>query len=197
MSGRKQRVGPGMAIWYYENDSVRGRILQAPWTFLTVNFLASRLPPPPFEQRRVDRQRESFCPFPKLLATWRDEDRPHMARQLRVFAVMLELLLEVLHPETLGRRSDLPAQPWWDVEAKLRDDLSQAIDLETLAELSGRSQRSIMRACELATGLSPMKRVKELRMSYARGLVLYSQMSMTEIALRVGYGRVQEFSLLP
>jgi transcriptional regulator GlxA family with amidase domain len=39
-----------------------------------------------------------------------------------------------------------------------------------------------------------MKRVKELRMSYARGLVLYSQMSMTEIALRVGYGRVQELS---
>ena len=34
-----------------------------------------------------------------------------------------------------------------------------------------------------------MKRVKEIRLSYARGLVLYSRLPMTEIALRVGYSR--------
>lgn len=39
-----------------------------------------------------------------------------------------------------------------------------------------------------------MRRVKRLRLSYARGLVLYSPLSLTDIALRVGYGRVQELS---
>jgi AraC-like DNA-binding protein len=136
----------------------------------------------------------AFSLFDEMLLAWRAQHTPPLERHLRVFALMMELLMEVLHPETLGRRSDLPAQPWWDIEAKLREDLSQPIDLRTLEHMSHSSQRSIIRACELATGSSPMKRVKELRMSYARGLVLYSQMSMTEIAMRVGYGRVQEFS---
>jgi transcriptional regulator GlxA family with amidase domain len=39
-----------------------------------------------------------------------------------------------------------------------------------------------------------MKRLKQIRLSLARGLVLYSDLNMTEIALRVGYGRVHEFS---
>jgi AraC family transcriptional regulator len=52
----------------------------------------------------------------------------------------------------------------------------------------------MIRACRLAVGVSPMKRVKEIRLSYARGLVLYSQLPMTEIAMRVGYSRVQELS---
>ena len=45
-----------------------------------------------------------------------------------------------------------------------------------------------------AVGLPPMKRLKQIRLSLARGLVHYSDLNMTEIALRVGYGRVHEFS---
>lgn len=138
VNGRRQRVGPGMAIWYYENDLVQGRILQAPWTFLTVNFLATRLPPPPFEHRVWAVSERAFALFRELLAVWRNQDLPPMVRHLRAFMGMMELLLEVLHPETLGRRSDLPAQPWWDIEAKLREDLSQPIDLKTLEELGRR-----------------------------------------------------------
>ena len=39
-----------------------------------------------------------------------------------------------------------------------------------------------------------MKRVKELRLSYARGLVQHSELSISEIAYRTGYSRVQELS---
>ena len=39
-----------------------------------------------------------------------------------------------------------------------------------------------------------MKRVKQIRMSLAWGLVMFSDLRMTDIAERVGYARVHEFS---
>ncbi len=39
VSGQIQRLRPGLGAWYFENEPVRGKIVQAPWTFLTVNFL--------------------------------------------------------------------------------------------------------------------------------------------------------------
>jgi AraC-like DNA-binding protein len=193
VSGQIQHLKPGNAVWYFENEPVRGKILQAPWTFLTVNFLAPRLPPPAYDHRVWTAGRKSAELFRLLLAAWR-ASAPPVTRHLQTFARLLDLLVEVLPQPSPEHRSDLPTQPWWEIEARLREDLSQPIDLARLQSMSKRSQRSIVRACEAATGASPMKRVKELRLSYARGLVLYSQMSMTEIAVRVGYGRVQELS---
>jgi transcriptional regulator GlxA family with amidase domain len=39
-----------------------------------------------------------------------------------------------------------------------------------------------------------MKRVKQIRLSMAWGLVMFSDLKMTDIAQRVGYGRLHEFS---
>ena len=89
---------------------------------------------------------------------------------------------------------DAGAGLWWEIESKLREDLSQPIDLNYIQRMVKRSVRTIIRACYLSVGKPPMKRVKELRLSYARGLVVHSDLSMTEVAFRVGYGRVQEFS---
>ena len=50
-NGRRQECGPGHAIWYHENEWISGEILEAPWTFHTIAFVAPSLPPPPFEQR--------------------------------------------------------------------------------------------------------------------------------------------------
>ncbi len=193
VSGQIQQLKPGLGVWYFENEPVRGTIRQAPWTFLTVNFLAPRLPPPDYDHRVWTASPKASELFAQLLAAWRSSVPP-VVRHLQTFARLLDLLAEILPVQSHEHRSDLSTQPWWEIEAKLREDLSQPIDLARLQKISNRSQRSIVRACELATGTSPMKRVKELRMSYARGLVLYSQMSMTEIAMRVGYGRVQELS---
>jgi AraC-like DNA-binding protein len=39
-----------------------------------------------------------------------------------------------------------------------------------------------------------MRRIKEIRLSPARGLIANSDITVSEIAARIGYGRVQEFS---
>ena len=194
VSGQQQHLSAGTAVWYHENEPVRGRILKAPWSFYTVNFQAVRLPPPPFEQRAWKAGPVMEGQFQTLLDAWSDTEAPPIARHLRVFAILLELLLEAMPTISPMHRMDIGTHLWWDIETKLREDLSQPIDLKFLQSFARRSRHAIIRACHRAVGVSPMKRVKEIRLSYARGLVLYSQLPMTEIALRVGYGRVQELS---
>jgi AraC-like DNA-binding protein len=194
VSGQTQRLVPGTAVWYYENEAVEGRILKAPWIYYTVNFYASRLPPPPFERRVWPASEAVETRFQTLLEAWRDVRVAPAVRHMLVHARLLELLLEAAPAFGPVRCVDAGTHLWWDIEAKVREDLSRPIDLQFLQSVTGRSRHSIIRACHLAVGMSPMKRVKEIRLSYARGLVLYSRLPMTEIAFRVGYGRTQELS---
>jgi AraC-like DNA-binding protein len=181
-------------VWYHEDETVYGQIVKAPWTFYTVSFRARRLAPPPFEHRVWPTTARASQLCRQLLTAWRDLEPSPVTRQLRVLALMNELLLELLPTPPTTDATDARTDLWWDIEARLRQDLSRPIDIRMLQKLCGRSQRSIIRACHLAVGTPPMKRVKKLRLSYARGLVLYSQLSLTEIAFQVGYGRVQELS---
>jgi AraC-like DNA-binding protein len=193
-SGMRQELSPGCAVWYFDDQPVSGRVLKAPWTFYTVNFIAPSLQPPPYDRRVMRYEAKTLDRMKQLHAMWEAGDEPATTRQLRLHALLLEIILDIMPAPTLDYRMDASAGLWWEIEARLRRDLSRPIDLNTLQRKSGRSIRTIIRACHLSTGRSPMKRVKELRLSYARGLVLFSERTMTEIAFSVGYGRVQEFS---
>jgi transcriptional regulator GlxA family with amidase domain len=83
---------------------------------------------------------------------------------------------------------------WWRIEKQLRIRLEQPISLDGIRRLGGLSLRTIIRACKAATGVPPMRRLKDIRLSFARGLVQHSDLTITEIAFRVGYARSQEFS---
>lgn len=83
---------------------------------------------------------------------------------------------------------------WWEVEAWARQRIDRPVTLDDLCSHSGRSPNTLARACREAVGLATMKRLKQIRLSLARGLVLYSDLNMTEIAARIGYARVHEFS---
>ena len=189
-----QHFGAGDAIWYYENEPVQGSVLRAPWVFYTVSFLAPSLPPPPLDQRVCPATEGTVERMSRLLDVWRAVDLPGVQRHLQVHSLLLAVIADLLPTQSQHHRIDDPTQLWWRTEALVRDRLEQPVDLRLLQRLSGRSQRSVARACRLATGMSPMKRVKQVRLSYAHGLVQLSDLSMTEIAMRIGFPRVQEFS---
>ena len=86
------------------------------------------------------------------------------------------------------------ANLWWELETRLRQDLSQPISLSLLEEWAGCSAATIARSAQLAVGQSPMRRIKEIRLSQARGLVQLSDLTLGQIATRIGYTRPHEFS---
>ena len=192
--GRRYDVAPGVAVWYHENELVQAQVLDPPWVFYTVSFEAPILGPPPFDQRVKPVGNTAVRCFQRLLEAWRDTSAEPAARHMRIHARLLDLLVQLLPRRGQPFRMDPAAQLWWDLEAQIRTDLARPISLGTIQKLTSRSLRSIIRSCHRATGMAPMKRVKLLRMSLARALVLHSDLPFSQIASRVAYTRVQEFS---
>ena len=199
-NGRWYETQPGYAVWYHEDEHVCGQVLEAPWVFYTVSFVAPSLSPPSYESRvralgadgmiggRVQRQFES------LVSAWRDLGVAPAVRELRVQAKLLELLSMIWSADGQLFSTDPAAQLWWDLETRLRQDLRRPINFSLMQDLCGKSRASIARSCMAAVGMSPMRRVRQVRLSFARGLVRHSDLRLKEIADRVGYGRLHEFS---
>lgn len=192
--GRVEAFGPGAVVWYYENEPIRGDILRVPWRFITINFHAPALAPPPDEHRVLPAGGSVVRRARRLLALWRNRGHTALERQLLCHRALLDLLLEVRRHARLRRVSHLDLNVWWPVEKQLRARLAEPFTLDLIQNLSGYGLRTLIRACHSATGMPPMKRLKELRLGYARGLVQHSDLPLTEIAFRVGYSRSQEFS---
>lgn len=191
-NGRRQHLTPGTVVWYHEDEWVEGRVLTAPWVYCSVNFSAPTLPPPDFNAR-LEMNRADLEPvFASLLAAW--QQAPSARRDLQCQARLLDLLA-ALHPQTQTGAGTTPAgRLWWEVETWARQNIARQLTLTELCTQFHRSPNTLARACLDAVGLPPMKRLKQIRLSLARGLVHYSELNMTEIALRVGYARVHEFS---
>lgn len=192
-NGRVYDLGPGDMIWYHENEWVEGEVREAPWIFYSVHFLASTLPPPGYAQRVMRFPVKRVSPLLQSLhAAWQDTAAP--GRGLLCQARLLALLggLDFRSDRKTGSGSEV--QLWWNLETKVRSALDQSYCLATLSALAGRSPATISRACRIATGNSPMRRIKQIRLSLAQGLIVYSEMRVNEIARHVGYERLHEFS---
>lgn len=196
--GRQEDFREGDAVWYFENEPVQGRVLRAPWRFISINFDAPELAPPSDQCRVVRAGPGTLERARGLLDLWFDESSPPLRRHLRAMAILLEIIMD-LHP---GDSPDAttPVYPanareiWWRAEKKLRFLLEEPLPLERIAEVAGVSERTVARACRAATGMSPARRLRELRMAQATGLLQHTDLPITEIAFRAGYSRVQEFS---
>ncbi|MEI7898653.1 MAG: AraC family transcriptional regulator [bacterium] len=192
--GRAEVFGEGSVVWYHDNEPVHGEILRAPWRFITINFLAPSLRPPLDDQRVLNASAVTLKLGQRLLALWNDQRLPPLERQFRCHRTLLELLQHLLRQVGSQPSAPTAGHRWWRIEKHLRTRLEETHTLADICRMCGLSVRTVIRACKEATGRPPMHRLKELRLSFARGLVQHSDLTLTEIAFRVGYPRPQEFS---
>lgn len=196
--GRPEHFGGGQVVWYHESEPVQGRILRAPWRFITINFEAPELAPPPDHRRVLRAGPRTLTLARRLLATWRNRGLSPAIRALRGTALLAELLLDFAPLDEVPAPGPVyPANArsrWWRVEKLLRLRLGEPWPLARIARLAAMSPRTLNRACQAATGQTPVRRLRELRLIHARGLLQHSDLSITAIAARIGRARVQEFS---
>jgi AraC-like DNA-binding protein len=192
--GLLEKIGPGDSVWYWENEPILGTVTAAPWNFYSINFTAPSLPPPPLTERVKPASSRTVTAAQEMHRIWASNTIPRLERQLKLHQLLLEILIELLSQNALSQCAETETALWWKVEATVRHDLSQPFRLATICKMFHTSERSLFRACNRATGSPPMRRIRQLRLSYARGLLLHSNQTISEIAYRVGYKRVQEFS---
>jgi len=193
-NGREYILRPGCAIWYHEDETVRGTVIESPWIYYSVNFIAPSLPPPDFESRLLLARPVVHDQFKRLLQAWNDLRLPPATRDWRVHACLSEIIANLTTPSQHRARMDPRTQLWWMLETELRKQLHQPIHMKRVTELARQPRAVIAASCQHAVGMPPMKRIKQVRMSLARSLVRGSELRITEIAGRVGYARVHEFS---
>jgi AraC-like DNA-binding protein len=196
--GRPEVFREGDVVWYHECELIEGRVLRAPWRFITINFIAPTLAPPTDDRRILPAGPQTLALARRLLTLWRNRSMPAIERELRCVATLAELLLDFMPlgetPITARVYPQNAIDLWWRAEKKLREHLDEPADLQTIARLAGLSVRTTIRACKAATGMPPIQRLRELRLSYAHSLLHYSERPITDVAFRIGYARVQEFS---
>ncbi|MGI9240248.1 MAG: AraC family transcriptional regulator [Verrucomicrobiales bacterium] len=197
-AGQIEHFRGGDVIWYHEAEPVKGEILRAPWRFITIGFTAPGLSPPAADRRVLPCGTKTIPLAQQLLQIWRDETQAPVERALLCTGRLVELLLDFAPVSDLvehDRNSSAGGREhWWQVENALRLHLDAKISLSEIADLAGISKRSTNRNCKAATGMAPVQRLRELRMNHARGLLQHTDLPITEVAYRVGYTRVQEFS---
>lgn len=188
---------PGDLLWYHENEFVEGMCEKSPWRFYSVVFDAPQMPPPDYGRRLVKPPRVALALFQELHRAWEDEVENPLRRSLRCHAALARLLL--LHKTPKARPPRISSDKWlsriwWEVENQIRQDLRSPCTLQSLAQRARTSPSTLYRAALVAVGEPPARRIKELKMEMARGLLIYSQLSISQIAEKVGYARVNEFS---
>jgi AraC-like DNA-binding protein len=194
-NGREYTLREGDIIWYFENEWVEGAVVEAPLVFYTVNFLSSTLIPPP-ETKRVfkGKFKQARSIFKALYDQWNADIEDPFFRRLCIHEKMHHLMVFLYREGGFTYRSGSQSLLWWKIENQFREDITQMVSLDDLASRSKVSSSTILRACREAVGLSPIRRLKQIRLGMACGLLEHSERSITEIAQRVGYSRIHEFS---
>ena len=194
-NGIQQILTPGKAIWYDHNSLVRGKITQPPWTFFTVSFECPNLPAIQANQKVLDVPAEVGPLFQELLERWTAENAISVTDNLHITSLLYRIisLCYPQHQPSSTPKSTL--SDWWQIESSYSRNLSEPPP--TLKQLTQRysiSPQKINTLCQESTGTAPMKRLKTVRLSHARGLLLTSELSISNIAWQTGYPRVQDLS---
>tara|TARA_R110002126_G_scaffold289995_1_gene446102 strand:+ start:8744 stop:10009 length:1266 start_codon:yes stop_codon:yes gene_type:complete len=83
-----------------------------------------------------------------------------------------------------------------DAQIWLADNYKSANPVATMAERSGRSERSFLRRFRRATGQSPVEYLQTLRIEEAKQMLEATDMPIDDIALEVGYAEGSSFRRL-
>lgn len=193
MSGQEFDVAGGDLIAYYESEAFTVIDKSERCVFYSAAFLAPEMPPIlPMESRIIRATLQIHRNFKALYEASISSDT--IIRKLKMYSALCELLVSI---ETASGNSETLTQSggqWWHVEEYIRRHRLFKATLDQLAEIGNCSRTQIVRLCRKVTDMSPMQRLKLLRMEEARMLRLYSNMGVSQIAAYLGYTRVHEFS---
>ncbi len=192
-NAREYEISTGHVIYYHETEEVEWLSNAERVVFYSVGFLAPELAPLPLDARVFPSSEAVRSGFAELYAAGL---LPRGTRRaLRLHAALLAIILQVEPWNSIAtRESSAGAVGWHEIESLIREQKLFRPTLAELSELTHRSRASIVRACRAATGTSPMKRVRDIRMAEARGLLRFSHLNISQVADYLGYPRLHEFS---
>ena len=193
ISGRDYQVSAGDLIYYHESEAYEWVANAEKVQYLSIAFMASELQPPPIQLRVLKSSPTIRKNFEKSLRLASEANQSSMLK-LQVEILQVLVFLEEQKEEVGTTIRPVETAFWWHVEDTMRHNLNFRPTINSLCKLHKVSSTTLIRKCQEATKLNPLKRVQEIRMHEAVGLLKYSDFSITKISEYLGYGRIHEFS---
>ena len=184
----EQAVRAGDLIYYHESEWVEWTGNASAVTFYSVGFQASRYPPFPAGRRVFPARAPLPSLFRRLHEAWEHQ------REQQPFRIHALLNTILHHVERALPARPTPDSPWARVEAGVRAGKLFRPAISDLTRLAGVGRGVLFRDCHAATGTTPMRRLRAIRMDEARAQVAYSHQTLSQIADYLGYPRIHEFS---
>jgi AraC-like DNA-binding protein len=190
-AGSVYEIEAGDIIYYEGLGAHTWRGDERKVSFYSINFLPIDLKVPSLEYRVLSNS--------EVCAPWFAEVHERFSRspspENRAAAIVsLHRILAFVFSRIPAGASAVERGLWPELEDIVRERRLFKLKVEELAALSGYCVSTIFRACERSTGLSPHRRLREMRMEEAKGLLLHSSLSIGEISAELGYPRIHEFS---
>jgi len=193
IGGMERTVEPGDLIYYYESERVECKGLSSPVAFYSVSFFSKSFAPLPLDGRVLKAGAGLKKLFPRLHDAY--YSKSSFSRDCLCHALLLRILAGIseLRPPSPSLAGDGPGL-WSSLEDELRRRRLFRASLDEMAELSGRSKSSVVRACRAERSMSPQGSLRALRMAEAQGLLKFASLSVGQVAEYLGYPRMHEFS---
>jgi AraC-like DNA-binding protein len=192
-NGRRYHVKQGDVIYYHDCEDVTCQGTASKVVFITIGFFAPELLPPALSQRCCQANGAAVDGFHQALSASRRQNL--LQRTIGVYHGLLKII-ENMPWDLTPRQEEQTSESalWWEIERGIRASRDYCITVKEVAWQCQRSIRTVTRSCQHATNMPPGRRIRMLRLDAARGLLGYTEQSITEIAKQLGYARLQEFS---
>jgi AraC-like DNA-binding protein len=190
--GRAYDIRKGHVVWYHGPEDIEWVDNDSDVVLFSIGFLAPQIEPPPLDVRVIRSTAAIRRNFYKLQkASLLTEGKQ---RALGMHAALLDILYQINSLRVHLPQAGQSYAPWWAIESQLREQKLFRPTLHGLSALAGRSTASVVRLCRRATGLSPLQRVRAIRMEESRALLMCSDLNVSQVAEYLGYSRVHELS---
>ncbi|MFH1970322.1 MAG: AraC family transcriptional regulator [Verrucomicrobiota bacterium] len=190
--GRAYDIRKGHVTCYHGPEDIEWVDNDAEVVLFSIGFLAPQIEPPPLDMRVIRSTaaiRRSFYKLQKASLVTEGKQRA-----LGMHAALLDILYQINSLRVHVPQAGQSHAPWWAIESQLREQKLFRPTLHGLSALAGRSTASVVRLCRRATGLSPLQRVRAIRMEESRALLMCSDLNVSQVAEYLGYSRVHELS---
>ena len=195
VDGIQYRVKQGDILYYFETEEVKWVGDHTNIVFYSIAFTSSEFQPLGTLIRGVDNRQIFESLFKKAYEIFTFHFG--IRKKLSLFSVVAQILSSLMEQNHLLKTkvSGFECENIWKViEYEIRKRRLYRTSLKEICHISGYSEATITRLCKAATGDTPIKRVQLFRMEEAKGLLVFSPLTISEIANRLQYPRIHEFS---
>ena len=190
VNGKEYQVRAGDIIHYFGTEEVAAINKGEEVQFYSLAFEAPLIQVPNDTTRVIRGEDNTLKAFRHIYELAGCKDMSTVCESYMELFNILKVVADHV-PEGMADGSD---NLWTRLERQIRNKRDFRASVPELCEKSHVSPSTLHRVCVKITGVSPAKRLMQMRMEEAKGLLLYSDMSATSIALELGYSRLHEFS---